>query len=172
MLSKYDPLTNASLVDLQARICKVPRAQNISEVVNMIGAWEAEYRVYMKKVGQELGDLTRQNLLLALMPHQGEKSLRFRMHTQKEIMTYESSNQDMFDVAVNMGGMDSRHASAGPMDVDNLDLDMVLEEFFGGDDGVNIDELKEDLLALKRDGGCCPRTFSRPWRWSRWRPWR
>ena len=68
MLAKYDPTTGASLLDLQSNICQVKRALTIGDISNFIDKWESDYRTYLKKVGQELGDLMKQNMLLVMLP--------------------------------------------------------------------------------------------------------
>ena len=104
MLEKCDPTTGASLLDFQQKICEVKRVKNLQDLPNAIDTFEGEYRVYKAKVGKELDDLTRQNMLLRMLPMKWERQMRFTMHTRGRDMVYNTLKHELLDLAVNVSG--------------------------------------------------------------------
>ena len=115
LLARYDPSTGSSLLDLQERICTVKRAKNLHDLSGVIDTFEAAYKVYRKKVGKELDDLTLQNLLLRMLPHRWERQMRFQMHTNKVQTDYLRLKSELLELAVNVGDQVSPFLDANSM---------------------------------------------------------
>ena len=100
---------------LQQRITAVKRSKTLAEVPVIIDRFEANYRVYMRKVGKELDDLTKQNIILQALPAQWEQKMRFTIHSQGREMVYATLRHQILDMVVQI---------AGPMQV-GMDVDAV-----------------------------------------------
>ena len=83
MLEKYDPTTGASILDLQATICRVERVKALEDLPESIDRWEKKYNTYKTQVGEELYYLTRQNIFLQMLPGKLEARMRFQMHSRE-----------------------------------------------------------------------------------------
>ena len=164
MLETYDPTTGASLLDLQAKICRVERIKSFKELPESVDKWEKRYKKYRAKVGKELDDLTRQNILLQMLPPKWEQKMRFQMHTRGRETVYATLRHELLDLAINVAG-----PMAIGMDLDDISpegangiysttwfeslpdelREMLIDHENNGDD----DDDDEDLDALRKGGG-------------------
>ena len=103
-MSTYDPTTGASLLDLQQRISMVKSGKVLADMPAIIDRFEADYRVYTQKVGKELDDLTKQNILLQALPVQWEKNLMFQMHFRGKEMVYSTLRHEILDLVIQADG--------------------------------------------------------------------
>ena len=163
-MEKYDPTTGASLLDLQAKICRVERIKSFKELPESVDKWEKRYKKYRAKVGKELDDLTRQNILLQMLPPKWEQKMRFQMHTRGRETVYATLRHELLDLAINVAG-----PMAIGMDLDDISpegangiysttwfeslpdelREMLIDHENNGDD----DDDDEDLDALRKGGG-------------------
>ena len=135
----------------------------MKDVPEAIDRWEKRYKTYRTKVGRELDDMTRQNILLQLLPVKYEERMRFNMHSRDRETVYSTLRHEIIDIAINVAG-----PMAVGMDLDSFDnpkdwyeqLPAELKAQFShqdrqqDEDQDDEDETDdEDLDALRKGGG-------------------
>ena len=152
MLTKYDPTSGASLLDLQKRICIVRRGKTLRDVPNLIDKFESDYKRFRVKVGIELSDLTLQNILLDMLPAEYDEKMRADIQMRlPQVTVYSTLRQRILDLSINVGG----HRGSVGMDLDHLRETREKRRTKNKDAESETDSDKdtEDLDALRTKGG-------------------
>ena len=66
----------------------IDRVKTLKELPEAIDRWEKRYKRFSTKVGKELDDLTRQNILLQMLPSKFEARMRFQLHSRYRETVY------------------------------------------------------------------------------------
>ena len=110
----------------------------MKELPESIVRWEKRYNIYRTKGGKELDDLTRQNILLSMLPVKIEARMRFHMHPRDRDTVYSTLRHELLDMVINVAG-----SMPVGMDLDPLDTPSVPTSSQGW-----YDSLPEELKAM------------------------